>query len=99
MQSVQLELYDVFVALRCIPFGETSFGDAAEYALQINAYPLEEASSPSEGSYVDMAGKHLPTLPVYDLGHLEKAAELLAREPLLERDKVMGGMLASIGIE
>ncbi len=46
-----------------------------------------------------MAGKHLPTLPTYDMDFFVKIAQLIDAEPLLERDKVMGGMLASIGIE
>jgi len=99
MLPVQLELYEIFVALRCIPLGGATFSDAAEYSKQINAYPLKEAYNPPQGNYVDMAGKHLPTLPVYDLSFFEKVVELLNEEPLLERDKVMGGMLASLGIE
>jgi hypothetical protein len=96
---VQLELYDVYVALRCIPLGDATFAEAGEYSKQINAYPLSEAASPPDGQYVDMAGKHLPTLPEYDLSFYEHIAQLVQEEPLLERDKVMGGMLASIGIE
>jgi len=98
MFPVQLQLYEVYVALRCIPFGNATFREAAEYSKQINAYPLDEAAKPPKGNYIDMAGRHIPTLPVYDLGYFEKIAELLTNEPLLERDKVMGGMLASIGI-
>jgi hypothetical protein len=98
MFPVQLQLYEVYVALRCIPLGNATFREAAEYSKQINVYPLDEAANPPKGNYIDMAGRHIPTLPVYDLGYFEKIAELLTNEPLLERDKVMGGMLASIGI-
>lgn len=81
------------------PIGDASFGEAAEYSKNINAYPLSQADNPPKGNYIDMAGKHVPTLPVYDLSFFESITELLNEEPLLERDKVMGGMLASIGIE
>lgn len=96
---VPLELFKVFIALRLIPLGDASFAEAAGYAENINAYPLSEADNPPAGEYIDMAGKHLPTLPTYDMGFFAKIAKLIQEEPLLERDKVMGGMLASIGIE
>ncbi len=97
--TVSSDLYDVFVALRLIPLEDASYGEAAEYAKNINGYPLSQAGNPPAGQYIDMAERHLPTLPVYDLSFFEDIAELLNDEPLLERDKVMGGMLASIGIE
>jgi hypothetical protein len=96
---VKMELYEVYIALRCIPLGDASFREAAEYSKNINAYPLSEAADPPKGTYIDMGGKHLPTLPVYDLSFYGRISELLDTEPLLERDKAMGGMLASIGIE
>ena len=96
---VQLELYDVFVALRLIPLGDTSFSEAGEYAKKINAYPLSEADNPPAGTYIDISGKHLPTLPTYDIDFFMKIDQLIQNEPLLERDKVMGGMLSSLGIE
>jgi len=97
--NVTSDLYDVFVALRLIPLGGASYGEAAEYAMNINAYPLSQADNPPKGNYLDTAGSHVPTLPVYDLSFFKQIAKLLNDEPLLERDKVMGGMLASIGIE
>jgi len=99
MFPVKLDLYGVYIALRCIPLEDATFTEAAEYSKQINAYPLSKAQNPPQGDYVDMAGKHLPGLPVYDMNFFRRIAELLDEEPLLERDMVMGGMLASIGIE
>jgi len=97
--KVTLDLYDIFVAMRLIPLSGTSYGEAADYAKKINAYSLSQADNPPKGNYVDVADKRVPTLPVYDMTFFEKIVELLNDEPLLERDKVMGGMLASIGIE
>jgi hypothetical protein len=96
---VTSDLYNVFVALRLIPLGETSYKEAAEYAKNINVYPLSNAVNPPVGQYIDMASKHLPTLPTYDIRFFETVSELLDEEPLLERDKVMGGMLASLGLK
>lgn len=95
---VPLKLFDVYVALRLIPLGDTSFGEAGKYAKNIRAYPLSKAGSPPAGEYIDMAGKHLPTLPTYDMDFFVKIAQLVDEEPLLERDKAMAGMLSSIGI-
>ena len=95
---VPMETYDIYVALRNIPLGDATFEEAAEYSRLINAYPLSAAIEPPPGSYVDMFGKHLPTLPEYDMSYFDYIVELVNNEPLLERDKVMGGMLASIGI-
>ncbi len=97
--AVQMETYNVFVALRLIPLGDASFSEAAEYSKSINAYPLAQAANPPAGEYIDMGAKHLPTLPVFDLSYYGDIVTLLDEEPLLERDMVMGGMLAAIGIE
>lgn len=95
---VSLQTYDIFVALRNIPLGDATFEEAAEYSKTINAYPLSVADAPPAGDYIDMFGKHLPTLPKYDIAYFDDIVELVNYEPMLERDKVMGGMLASIGI-
>jgi len=99
MIPVKLDQYGVYVALRCIPLGGATFAEAAEYSKQINAYPLSQAKNPPKGKYIDMAGKHLPGLPVYDMSFFRRIAQLLNEEPLQKKDMVMGGMLASIGIE
>ncbi len=96
---VPMETYSIFVALRLIPRSGASFAETAQYAMKINAYPLSQAGTPPAGHYIDIFDKHLPTLPVYDLSYYEDILTMLNEEPLLERDKVMGGMLASIGIE
>ena len=97
--TVPMETYNLFVALRLIPLAGASFEEAANYAMSINAYPLSQADNPPAGDYIDIFDKHLPTLPLYDLSYYEDILAMLNEEPLLERDKVMGGMLASIGIE
>lgn len=99
MIQVKLDQYGVYIALRCIPLGDATFAEAAEYSKQINAYPLNKAQNPPQGQYIDMSGKHLPGLPVYDISFFSRIADLLDEEPLLEKDLLMGGMLASIGIE
>ncbi|RCV65856.1 hypothetical protein C5S53_01640, partial [Methanophagales archaeon] len=97
--AVPMDLYGAYIAMRLIPLDGASYSEAAKYAKNINAYPLNQAANPPKGNYIDMADKRIPTLPVYDLSFFADISELLNEEPLLERDKVMGGMLASIDIE
>jgi hypothetical protein len=97
--AVPMDLYDAYIAMRLIPLDGASYSEAAKHAKNINAYPLNQAANPPKGNYIDMADKRIPTLPVYDLSFFADITELLNEEPLLERDKVMGGMLASIDIE
>lgn len=97
--NVRSKSYQIFVAMRCIPVGGATFQEAAQYAKNINAYGIAEIKNPPQGNYMDMAGKHLPTLPRYDYSYFNYIKELIDSEPLQERDMVMGGMLASIGIE
>jgi hypothetical protein len=96
---VPMDTYGIFVALRCIPLGDASFSEASEYSKRIRAYPLSQADNPPAGEYIDISGKHLPTLPVFDLSYFADISRLLEQEPLLERDKAMAGMLASIGLQ
>ncbi len=95
---IELDTYDVFLALRLIPLGDASYGEAAGYAEALNAYPLNQAGNPPEGTHIDFTGEHLPTLPSYDITFFERIHELLETEPVLEGDPVMLGMLASIGL-
>jgi hypothetical protein len=96
---VRMDTYGVYVALRCTPLGGSSFQESAEYAKKINAYALSEADAPPPGDYINQYDRYMPTLPDYDLSYFNYIAELIDEEPLFERDKVMGGMLASIGIQ
>ncbi len=97
--NVRMKTYQVFVALRCIPLADAGFAEAAAYSKNINAYYLTETDNPPKGEYIDMAGKYLPTLPKFDMSYFEIIHELVESEPMQERDMVMGGMLASIGIK
>ena len=97
--AVPMETYGIYVALRLIPRNGASFSEAADYAMNINAYSLDDANDPPAGNYIDIFDKYLPTLPDYDLSYFEDILAMLNEEPLLKRDMVMGGMLASIGIE
>ena len=55
-----MNLYSAFIALRLIPLDGASYGEAAKYTMNINAYPLSQADNPPKGDYIDMADAHVP---------------------------------------
>ena len=73
--------------------------DAYNYTKLLRMYPLAVASNPPQQIFIDPIDMIVPTLPRYDIGALEDIKEIIDAEPVLERDKVMMGMLATIGIE
>jgi hypothetical protein len=62
-------------------------------------YPLSEAASPPPTRIVNGRSYLLPTLPFYDIRALNDIDDIVSAEPVQPRDKVMMGMLATIGIE
>src|SRR5262249_28382382 len=62
-------------------------------------YPLAEAANPTPTRFVDTRPYPLHTLPFYDIRALQDIHDIISVEPVRPRDKVMKGMLATIGIE
>ena len=62
-------------------------------------YPLSEAANPPPTRFVDGRPYPLHTLPFYDIRALQDIHDIISVEPVQPRDKVMMGMLATIGIE
>jgi hypothetical protein len=96
---IHTESYRLAFAFRSVALPGASDADAYAYSKTLKMYPLSEASSPKPTRFVDPTGKRYPTLPFYDLGAYQDIYEIVSVEPVRARDKVMMGMLASIGIE
>ena len=64
----------------------------------MKVYPLAQASNPRT-KYVDAYPQPWKTLPIYDLSFLRDLAAVVDDEPPQEKDAVMLGYLASIGIQ
>ena len=88
----------VHVALRPIMIGQGTLADGVAYSQTLKVYPLAEASNP-QTKYMDVYQKPWKTLPVYDLTYFRDLAAVVNDEPAQEKDAVMLGLLASIGIE
>jgi hypothetical protein len=96
---VKSEGYAVSGGLRPVPANGGTAEDAHTYALQMKVYPLAEAAAPKPTQFIDGYAKPYHSLPAYDASWFSELAAMVSDEPLRERDKVMMGMLASIGIE
>lgn len=73
--------------------------DAYAYTKLLKMYPLSEANNPPKQRFVDGIDVVVPTLPNYSIKTLEDIKSIIEVEPVLCRDKVMMGMLKSLGIE
>jgi hypothetical protein len=91
--------YRLAFAFRSIPSPGKSAADAYQYAKNLRMYFLSEAASPPQQRFVDPINDRYPTLPYYDERAFKDLYEIVSVEPVREQDKVMMGMLASLGIE
>jgi hypothetical protein len=96
---VRTESYRLAFAFRSVSLPGATDADAYAYSKTLKMYPLSEANSPKPTRFVDPTGKRYPTLPFYDLQAFQDIYDVVSVEPVRTRDKVMMGMLASIGIE
>ena len=94
--------YRIAFAFRSIPAPGKTLEDAYRYSQKLRMYYLSEAESPPRQTFVDPMDERFErysTLPVYDESMFRDIHDIVSVEPVREHDKVMMGMLASIGIE
>ncbi len=96
---IRMKGYQVAGGLRPVPASGGTTEEAHAYAQQMKVYPLAEAAAPKPTRFVDGYPKPYHSLPVYDSSWFRELAAFVNEEPVRERDKVMLGMLASIGIK
>ncbi len=91
--------YRIAFAFRSVRAPGKSVADAYAYAKKLRMYYLSDAGNPPVQRFVDPINQVYPTLPFYDERHFADMAEIISVEPVKEQDKVMMGMLKSLGIE
>ncbi|MGB6675935.1 MAG: DUF1214 domain-containing protein [Terriglobales bacterium] len=91
--------YRILFGFRSIPLGGATDAEARAYSVTLKMYPLAEAANPKPTKFVDGRPYPLHTLPFYDIRALKDVYDIVSVEPVQPRDKVMMGMLATIGIE
>ncbi|MBB6463051.1 DUF1254 domain-containing protein [Flammeovirga kamogawensis] len=94
---VQSTTYRLALVFRSIRGKNATDKDAYDYTQQMKMYYLSEGEQPTK--FVDGIPFPLQSLPRYDYHALEDIHAIFSVEPVLERDKVMMGMLATIGIK
>ncbi len=62
-------------------------------------YYLSEANNPPKQRFVDPVNERYATLPFYDERHFDDIHAIVSVKPTSPDDKVMMGMLKSLGIE
>ena len=78
---------------------ESDVAAAVEYGKRTKLYPLTQADSPPETTFLDAAEVAFDATINYDLSFFETLHAFVQAEPWLQRDKVMIDLLKSIGIE
>ncbi len=72
---------------------------ATELTKKIKVYPLSEANEPAKTNYIDVWGKNLEMTPKMDGNIYKHIHEMINEEVVLERDMIMMGALARMGIK
>lgn len=86
-------------AFRSVRGPGASNDDAYAYTKLLRMYPLSSAANPPKQRFVDGRDVVVSTLPKYSIAALEDIKAIIEVEPVFSRDKVMMGMLATLGIE
>ncbi len=96
---IPVQSYRIAFAFRSIKLPGMTDADANAYAKTLKIYPLADAANPKPTRFVDGFDKRISTLPAYDWHYFEDLHAIISVEPVRPRDKVMMGMLSTIGIE
>ncbi|MDW4498194.1 DUF1214 domain-containing protein [Sulfitobacter sp. D35] len=90
--------YRVAFAFRSVRGPGMSEADAYTYAQRLRMYPLAEAANPPEQVFFDPIDTRYPTMPLWGLAHFENVHAIVTVEPVKAEDKLIMGMLATLGI-
>lgn len=91
--------YRVALAFRSVRAPGKTVEDAYAYAKKLRLYYFSEAANPPAQKFVDPSKLRYATLPFYDERYFKDIYDIVSVEPVKEQDKVMMGLLASLGIQ
>jgi len=89
----------VCFVFRSIKGAKATTADAYAYSKTLKMYYQSELPKPKPTKFIDPLDKRFSTLPRYDERWFEDVHAIFSYENAQPRDKVMTGMLASLGIE
>jgi hypothetical protein len=90
--------FRIAFALRSVPAQGKTAKDAYAYAQRLRMYFFSEAGNPPKQKFIDPINDRYPTLPFYDERHFDDIHAIVSVEPVRPEDRLMVGMLASLGI-
>ena len=93
---VQSPTSNIFVAFRAL---DADPAKANALIQQFHLYPYSERSAPAPTRFLTPDGRTWTQVPPRGLAYWERLADIVQREPVQERDRVMMGMLRPLGIE
>ncbi|AJP57561.2 hypothetical protein UC34_12210 [Pandoraea vervacti] len=88
--------FNIFVAFRAL---DADPAKAESLIKQFHMYPYGQRSSPAATRLIRPEGRQWSQVPPRGLAYWERLAEIIQREPVLERDRAMMGLLVPLGIE
>ena len=91
--------YRIALAFRSVRAEGKAAADAYAYAKRLRMYYLKDAANPPAQRFFDPLQIRYPTLPFYDERHFDDIYDIVSVEPVKQQDKLMMGMLASLGIQ
>lgn len=91
--------YRVAFAFRSVPVAGKTTADAYAYAKRLRMYYLSESKNPPKQRFIDPINERYATLPFYDERMFKDIYDIFTVEPARPQDKLMIGMLQSLGIE
>ena len=78
--------------------GQKGWDAAVTYLKTVRIYPLSEAGNPKPNKFIQGAQRKYDGQPMFDLSDFYVLDRAVQAEPINEYDKIMYGMLATIGI-
>jgi hypothetical protein len=97
--EVKSPSYKVNFAFRSVPGPDSTVERAYEYSQTLKMYYLSELPNPKPTKFVDPLDMRFSTLAPFDETYFDDLYQIFNVENAYPRDKVMMGMLASLGIE
>lgn len=91
--------FRIALAFRSVRAQGKTATDAYHYAQRLRMYYLSEAANPPKQRFIDPINDRYPTLPFFDERHFDDMYAIISVEPVKAHDKIMMGMLTSLGIE
>ncbi|MGF6573886.1 hypothetical protein ABH945_006007 [Paraburkholderia sp. GAS333] len=91
--------YRITMAFRSIVQPGKTVDDAFNFSHRLRLYYLSDAANPPQQRFVDPGNQRYSTLPFFDERFFNDLADIANVEPVRPEDKVMMGMLASLGIQ